>query len=248
MEDSLKRPNMLSQLSSSKKRKSDEDQDKEIVPQLYKKETARKIPLEHNHDFDQEVNISDTKAALLLIKDSFPTELFRGRLPPIVLYCQLESILHNRHLIDTELSQLVKTNEVITFSTFTTLNYLIVFTQDFVNLPRDGIFKRFVDEVLVPRCEQDSDSNKDHTRVTAENSKYFSRESLLKQWKFKEDEVRLLVNNGYLAVKESGYYCASLPSAGEFMKVFNKGRKTVLNAVKKAKFGEILQAVRNFFF
>ena len=46
---------------------------------------------------------SDTKAALLYLKNLFPTEKFEGRLPPIVVKHQLYSIVKNRTIVDKEL-------------------------------------------------------------------------------------------------------------------------------------------------
>jgi len=63
----------------------------------------------------------------------------------------------------------------------------------------------------------------------------------MRTWKFEENEIRQLVNGGYLGIQDGGVYCMSLPGAGEFVKCLEKGRKAVLGAIKRAKFGEILQ-------
>lgn len=186
----------------------------------------------------------DTESALLHLRSLFPLEAFKGRLPPILLYSQLSAILSNQSIIDTQLSKLAKENRILTFSTFTSSNYHIVFLEDFIGIEREGVFDRFV-KTVVSESEEDKEGEEDVMGVkrSLENSKYFSKDGLRRKWKFEEDEIRQLVNAGYLGIQEGGMYCISLPGAGKFTKMFEKGRKTVLGAIRRAKFGEILQTV-----
>lgn len=54
---------------------------------------------------------------------------------------------------------------------------------------------------------------------------------------------RCLVNAGLLILNETNIFWFSFPSAGIFMRKFIKGRQTLINIIKKRKFGEILQSV-----
>lgn len=223
-------------------------QGREIVPELYKSAGRKRFRAEQPaNDEEREMMRSlpcDTESALLLLRAQFPSQVFQGRLPPIIMYSQLGAILDNQFLIDTQLTKLAKDNKILTFSSFTSSNYLIVFLDDFANLEREGIFKRFVTQAVAASMDN-SRGEGDELRITrsVENSKYFSKESLRKRWKFEEDEIRKLVNGGYLGIKDSGLYCISLPGAGEFVKCYEKGKKSVLGAIRRAKFGEILQTV-----
>lgn len=175
------------------------------------------------------------------------------------MYSQLTSLVHSRAVIDHQLKKLSTDNKILTFSKFTSSNYLIVFYSDFVAIKRDGLFQRFASEVLGEAEKSSGDGSSSilprfshassvlPVRRSTENSKLISKESLLKKWKFEEDEVRQLVNAGYLGVQDGAYYCISLPSAGEFIKAYEKGKKAVVSAIKKAKFGEILQKVGNIY-
>ncbi|ODM96998.1 Serine/threonine-protein kinase 19 [Orchesella cincta] len=232
---------------------------KEIIPSIFKKSIRRKVSTVHilkPEELETLKNIPcDTEAALLNLRASFPVGIFEGRLPPVFLYSQLSSLVHSRAVIDHQLKKLAHENKILTFSLFSSSNYLIVFYSDFVGLKREGFFQRFVTEVLgegdkaVSLAETSGETKKfgaqDSTptsvRRSIENSKIISKEALLKKWKFEEDEIRQLVNAGYLGVQEGGNYCVSLPAAGEFIRMYEKGKKAVGNAIKRAKFGEILQ-------
>lgn len=244
---------------------------KEIIPSIFRNSatiTKKKISSEHllkPEELEAFKNLpSDTEAALLNLRSSFPVGIFEGRLPPVFLYSQLSSLVHSRAVIDHQLKKLANENKILTFSLFSSSNYLIVFYSDFVALKREGLFQRFVNEVLGEGDKSEIEDEKStavraygsrggdanaanassfSVRRSAENSKLIPKEALLKRWKFEVDEVRQLVNAGYLGVHEGGYYCVSLPAAGEFIKAYEKGKKAVSNAIKRAKFGEILQRV-----
>ncbi|CAL8138240.1 unnamed protein product [Orchesella dallaii] len=240
-----------------KKSKTFAAESKEIIPSIFKKSIRRKVSTVHilkPEELETLKNIPcDTEAGLLSLRSSFPVGIFEGRLPPVFLYSQLASLVHSRAVIDHQLKKLANENKILTFSLFSSSNYLIVFYNDFVALKRKGFFQRFVTDVLGEdektsplsdtrtKTSGPPDSTPTPVRRSIENSKLISKEALLKKWKFKEDEVRQLVNSGYLGVQEGGDYCVSLPAAGEFIKMYEKGKKAVMNAIKKAKFGEILQ-------
>jgi hypothetical protein len=228
---------------------------KEYVPELYKSMGSKRVRLEQPETEEERLMLKslpcDTEAALIHLRSLYSKVLFGARLPPIALYSQLTSIISNQFLIDTQLSKLAKANKIITFSTFTSSNYLIVFLDDFLSIRREGIFDRFVKEVLVsPDDDEETSSDKDVLlnkavvlKRSVENSRYFTKESLRKRWKFEEDEIRQLVNAGYLGIQDGGVYCLSLAGAGEFTKAYEKGNKAVINAIKRSKFGEVLQRV-----
>lgn len=220
---------------------------KEFIPAIFKAsvpaQKLKKVSSEHilkPEELQEFKNLpGDTEAALLNLREAFPVEIFKGRLPPVMLYSQLPSLVHSRAVIDHELKKLAGENKILTFSLFSGSNYLIVFYSDFVKLKRKPLFQKFVGEVL----GEDVGGAASGLKRSPENSKLISKEALLRKWKFEEDEIRQLVNSCYLGIHEGGYYCASLPAAGEFIKMYEKGKKAVIHSIKRAKFGEILQKV-----
>jgi serine/threonine-protein kinase 19 len=54
------------------------------------------------------------------------------------------------------------------------------------------------------------------------------------------------VSAGLLTLRSTASFWFSFPNAGEFMRTYLKGRKSVLRAIKKCKFSEILQFVSMF--
>jgi hypothetical protein len=54
---------------------------------------------------------------------------------------------------------------------------------------------------------------------------------------------RQLVKAGVLTVRDVGSWWLAIPSAGLYMKSFNRGRKAVLTMIRKSKYKEILRAV-----
>lgn len=63
--------------------------------------------------------------------------------------------------------------------------------------------------------------------------------------------VRTLIQDCLLTVRTTSTYWFCFPGAGEFMKTYLKGRQSVLSAVRKSKYHQILQSVgkiRHFIF
>jgi Serine-threonine protein kinase 19. len=52
-----------------------------------------------------------------------------------------------------------------------------------------------------------------------------------------------LVSAGLLTLRSAASFWFSFPNAGEFMRTYLKGRKSVLRTIRKCKFSEILQFV-----
>jgi len=50
-----------------------------------------------------------------------------------------------------------------------------------------------------------------------------------------------LVSAGLLTLRSAASFWLSFPNAGEFMKTYLKGRKSVLRTIRKCKFSETLQ-------
>ncbi|CAI5675366.1 unnamed protein product [Oreochromis niloticus] len=83
----------------------------------------------------------------------------------------------------------------------------------------------------------------DRTLVDKELNKMRERGDLLMfQLGFDAEAFGQLVKSGVLTVRDAGSWWLSIPNSGKFTKYFIKGRKAVLNMVKKSKYGEVLKA------
>lgn len=51
---------------------------------------------------------------------------------------------------------------------------------------------------------------------------------------------RQLIKYGLLTIRDVNSWWLAIPGAGEFVKTFIKGRRSLLSMVRKAKYGEIL--------
>jgi hypothetical protein len=211
-----------------------EDGHPKFIPEVYKKEMyTRRIPTEPpDPDFPASEIPSDTKAALLHIRQKFPTDYFNKNLPPVMLQSQLSSIIESKSALESQLRKLAEDGEILIFSNALSggNSNFIVFYQDFANIQAEGIYHRFVTQVL--------GKNNQPGMI-----RWISKEDLMKKWKFRESEVRQLVNSGYLAIHEVGLYTLSLPGAGQFVKAYNQGDKSIRSAIKRAKYQEVLQNV-----
>ncbi|XP_021929396.1 serine/threonine-protein kinase 19-like isoform X2 [Zootermopsis nevadensis] len=58
---------------------------------------------------------------------------------------------------------------------------------------------------------------------------------------FSQQDISDLMNAGLLTLRSAGSFWFSFPNAGEFMRSYLKGRKSVLRTIRKCKFSEILQ-------
>ena len=217
---------------------------------------------------------NDCEAALLYLHKWFPKLLFGGRLPAILLSTQLNSVLQESSIsaIDSQLKSLVYANKIIAFPTFSgsipcsskfaqrslsaATNQLIVFYEDFVGLQKhqkDPLFQNFITHVLPYQSTQDLNFVENSLPKPSMSEiikqvdllRLISKTKLTKLLNIKdENDLRRLVNAGYLGIHDHGSYCLSLPGAGEFTTTLEKGRKVILASIRKAKFGEILQQVR----
>ena len=234
--------------SKSKSLFDDDGNPPAFIPELYKKEMyTKKIPTEPpDPDFPVSEIPSDTKAAILHIRQMFPMEYFHKRIPPVILQSQLSSIIDSTSVIDSQLRKLVQDGEVLIFSNDLsggTSNFIVLY-EDLLEVPREGIFHRFMHRVLA----KDNLSKKSEDEQPCNFFRSISKDELMKKWKFRENEVRQLVNSGYLGIDKPGSYCLSLPGAGQFVKAYVQGDKNIRSAIKRAKYGEVLQNVSYFNF
>ena len=101
---------------------------------------------------------SDIKAAILYVKNIFPTEKFEGRLPPVVLVNQIYSIIKCKTSVDREINYLqAKGAERIFKLAGEEAALVVISSDDLINhitkhCPRKPVIKRFMKE-LIPKVQ-----------------------------------------------------------------------------------------------
>lgn len=177
---------------------------------------------------------SAVKTSLLFFRSLFPVEKFEHRLPPIVMKHQLYSLHNDRASIDKQIKEMQDSGEVKVFKLGADEDeYMIVFTEDYrshvqcvmteINIPKETT-EKFANSVI-KQC----------------NGACIARETLVKECKFKEEEISHLVKACVLTARDRTSWWFSLPNSSIFHKSLTRGRKTVITMVKKCKYREIFR-------
>lgn len=209
------------------------------IPDLYR--NTKKLRPSSNYNSNSKLFTSDssaeselpndTEAALIYLKEKFPIDAFEGHLPAVLLIHQVYSIVKNKTKVDKEVADLQAKGKIKLFKLGGEETALVViFTFDLINhvLKCCGNASK-IDHYLKNVMTQIEDISID-------------KEVLRERFNLSEDDIRDLVSAGLLAMRSATSYWFSFPNAGEFMKIYLKGRKAVINTIKKSKFREILQS------
>uniref|UniRef100_T1IN07 Serine/threonine-protein kinase 19 n=1 Tax=Strigamia maritima TaxID=126957 RepID=T1IN07_STRMM len=191
--------------------------------------TSTNISPEKNKDNNDSTR--DTKRILEHLHSIFPVEKFEHRLPSIIFKHQLYSISKNKTETDRQLQELRNRDEIRYFHLgidSDDFDLCIVFTRDYEqHVIKFNKNNQVVDKFLNVVFKECPDV-------------FVSREALMK-FQIGDDEISQLFKAGVLTARNLGSWWISIPGAGEFVKCFLQGRKTLLQIVKKSKYGEILQ-------
>lgn len=188
-----------------------------------------KQTVDENTDVPKSKLPSDSEAALSLLLKDFPVEKFSSGLPPIAFVHQLYSIVKCKTTVDREIDELQACNKVRLFKLGAADSSLaVVFTADLKKVVAtetqcSNVVKKFFDIVLNEIRDVSVEKN-----------------ILRQRFHLSEHDVSELVNTGLLAVRSASSYWFSVPSVGQFIRTYLKGRKAVLGSVRKSKYSEIL--------
>jgi len=161
----------------------------------------------------------------------------------------LYSILKDRTVVDKELEELRRTNFIRICKLLTGCeDFAIVLTSDYVTL-------------IQYTKEHFKSKNKENTSNMSTEYKIFDlfMDNLPKFWdvsvtkdnlekalyptggKLSEDDITILINAGFLLLRDVNTYWISIPNVGRFVKSVVQGRKELLSFIKKQKWQEILE-------
>lgn len=185
-------------------------------------------------------SVTDVASALEHMKTLFPSVELRHRFPPIVFKHQLYTLLPNRTDVDKELNSIQTNGKIKIFQLgHDTEQIIIIMTSDFVShvkkyhgIPDEGDVKLTTEQQVVSRFLSQIVPNVTELSI--------DEKTLIKEKGFKDNEVTSLMNAGLLAVRDCGNWWFSIPGAGHFMKMFNKGRQATLKMIRTTKYKELL--------
>ena len=179
------------------------------------------------------IQISDSKAALLLLKGLFATEKFNDRVPPIMFKHQVYSIVKNRTKADHEIEELRNSGEIRLFKLGCDSNDIsIVFTED---------YNSHVEKSIKGTHHEEACGKFLHTVLPCCQDVSVNKQVLMGKYGFSDKEITSLVNAGVLTVRDVGSWWLAIPGAGIFMKNFIRGRKAIVTIIRHCKYREILQ-------
>lgn len=201
----------------------------------------RKSEIENGHGlYDLGENLysndvpNDTQAAVKYLASLFPRKLFNDVLPTIVLKHQLYSIVKDKTIVDRQLNELKDRGEIRMFQLgFASDTFGIVFTDDYkvkalaetAGKGSSVAVQKFLDTVL-SSCSDIS----------------YSKEKMVTEHSFRDQEITQLVSTGVLTVRDAGSWWLGVPGIGRFVKYFVKGRKAILGMIRRTKYKEVLQS------
>ncbi|KAG1649981.1 Serine/threonine-protein kinase 19 [Nymphon striatum] len=191
-----------------------------IIPNVYGR--AKRLKASSSRETENE-----TKTALEELVKLFPVESFEGRLPPIIMNHQLYSLVKNKTKCDKELGILREEKKVKLFKMGNEADeFAILFTETYceyvLKLNTSPVVENFIEKVV-----------KNSSEVS------FNKE-ILEKFSIHEEEVKQLIKSGVMTLRDVGSWWLAIPGAGEYVTTFIKGRRHLLQMVKKCKYGEIL--------
>lgn len=211
-----------------------------VIPDIYKNSKRRcTIVVESSAEFNDDEDgtsvfpvISDTKAAMIFVKEQFPLAKLEYCVPALFLQHQLYSIVKNRTMVDMEVEELRNAGEVRLFKLgCDTDDICIIFTEDYNKHVTKFNHGRKHEELV----------NKFLTEVLpCNNDLCVSHDLLIDKHKFTDSDITGLINAGVLTVRDVGSWWLAIPGAGIFMRYFIKGRKAIIAMIKRCKYREIL--------
>ncbi|XP_032533158.1 serine/threonine-protein kinase 19 [Chiroxiphia lanceolata] len=172
------------------------------------------------------------EAALAAVSSLFPRGLFGDSLPPLVLRHQLYDVVRDRTAVDRHLNRLRDEGQVRllhlglgpgpdALGVVRTELYRDKALQAVAGTPREGLVRRFLDEVVAATPELSYDSGAMERRG------------------FGDRDVTQLVVSGVLTVRDAGSWWLAVPGVGRFVRALLRGRRAVLSVVRRSRHREV---------
>lgn len=197
----------------------------------------------------EEEKITNTLGAIHYIKSIFPHKKLGERFPPIVFKHQLYSLLGNRTDVDKDIHNLAENGVIkIFYLQHHNEEYMIMLTDDFTN------YIRKIYESSAAKIGMQGQSNEKKIDmyprsivsrflvevVPASSDISISEDSFKSKFGFKDKDLTELVNSGLITLQDAGSWWFSFPGAGQFVKMFHKGRQIALRMIRMTNYKEIL--------
>nr|XP_039255339.1 serine/threonine-protein kinase 19-like [Styela clava] len=186
-------------------------------------------------------------SAIEHIRNIFPQEQLQNRFPPIVFKHQLYALLENRTTVDQQVNDLFECGRIKIFHLeHRNEEHMIVLTKDFIahvnryhNISsREGRGERKDNRKLTSREQIISRFLIEVIGSISELT--ITEHTMINQYGFKDKDITELVNAGLLTLRDAGSWWFSIPGAGQFVKIFKKGRQATIRMIRATKSREIL--------
>ncbi|XP_057367027.1 serine/threonine-protein kinase 19-like [Daphnia carinata] len=174
-------------------------------------------------------DVRQSEEALRQLSMLFPEEKFLGRVPRVVMKHMIYSRIPNRTLVDKEIDELNQTGVIRLFKLGSEEESLAV------------LFMEQYEELIERKCTDLALAKKFIIKILKQIKEISVEKAVLISAGFTETDIKTIINNCLLTVRTSTTYWFAFPGAGEFMKVYAKGRQNVIRLVKKSKYQQILQ-------
>lgn len=196
---------------------------------------ASEVEVVHDSGATSDVVANDVKSTLDYLRECFPFEKFQGRLPPIILKHQINCFIQDKDSIDRCLISLTQNGEILLFRNVQNLNVatLVIFCKD---------YKTHVIQVMT-ELQLSEDLIAEFLSVIrfAGSEGGVTHQWILQNSKITSEEIKFLIQEGFLELLQSGSYVCALPRVNIFIKSLILGRRATLTMVKRSKNQEILE-------
>ncbi|CAB3374716.1 Hypothetical predicted protein [Cloeon dipterum] len=168
-----------------------------------------------------------TLEALISIGKDFPILRFSNKIPAVVMIHQVYDLVPSRTIVDREMNSLRNNGVICVFQLGIDLqSRAVILAEDMfktanVCYPGNKTVAKYLEKIIPLGL------------IEIEKTRL---ESIVSKTEAKE-----LMHFGYLVLKDAKTYSLSFPNAGNFIRAFTKGRKTVLALIKKGKYNQVLE-------
>jgi serine/threonine kinase 19 len=169
--------------------------------------------------------MTDTFSVILYLKDRLDS-----RFPPLVFLHQIYALLKHRTQVDREIELLKRERRILKFRLAHSLNSIaVMFSEDYEKYlieiqDQHEIFRNFHDYLK----SRDVETMLDTT-------------SMLQSMQAKDEELTLLMNEGFLAIRDEISFWLGVPNVGILLSQLMKAKDELIKYLRRRPFFEILE-------
>ena len=169
---------------------------------------------------------NDTFSMILYLKDRLDS-----RFPPLVFLHQIYALLKHRTQVDNEIELLKRERRILKFRLAHSLNSVaVMFIED---------YEKYLIEMI---HDQHEIFRKFHDYLKSRDvGAMIDTKSMLQDMQVKDEELTLLVNEGFLTIRDEMSFWLGVPNVGILMSQLMKAKDELVRYLKRRPFLEILE-------